>query len=284
MADAPTVSDPTTTADPHAHPRAAWSTLQAVRAQGPLVHSVTNLVVTNLTANVLLALGASPAMVENLEEAGELAAVAGAVVINLGSMSAPRTEAMLAAAQAADRTGTPWVLDPVAVGALSYRTEVARDLLADRPTAIRGNASEIASLAGEDGGGKGVDSTLDSDAALEAARRLARATGAVVAVTGEVDRVTDGDRLLEVHNGHMLLTRVTGMGCSATVAVAACLAVAERAGIDRLTATAHALALFGFAAERAARGAAGPASFQIALIDSLYGLTEAQVLAGVRIR
>lgn len=279
MADAPTtILD--AAADTRPHARAAWATLQAVRDRGPLVHSVTNLVVTNLTANVLLALGASPAMVENVEEAGELAAVAGAVVINLGSMSAPRTEAMQAAAQAADRAGTPWVLDPVAVGALSYRTEVARELLTHRPAAIRGNASEIASLAGGDGGGKGVDSTLDSDAALDAARQLARETGAVVAVTGKVDRVTDGDRLLEVHNGHVLQTRVTGMGCSATAVIAACLAT----GGDRVDATAHALGLFGFAAERAARSAAGPASFQAGLIDSLYGLTEAQVLAGVRIQ
>lgn len=268
------------TTDTTAHAAAAWHTLEAVRAAGPLVHSVTNLVVTNLTANMLLALGASPAMVENVEEAGELAAFAGALVINLGSMSAPRTEAMLAAAEAAETAGTPWVLDPVAVGALTYRTEVARTLLKHRPTAIRGNASEIASLAGGSGGGKGVDSTLDSDAVLEPAHRLARETGAVVAVTGAVDRVTDGERLLEVHNGHVLQTRVTGMGCSATAVVAACLAT----GTDPLHAAAHALGLFGFAAERSARGAAGPASFQIGLIDSLHGLTEAQTLAGVRIR
>lgn len=283
MTDAP-IKSALTTAEARNQPQAAWATLQAVRAQGPLVHSVTNLVVTNLTANVLLALGASPAMVENIEEAGELAAVAGAVVINLGSMSAARTEAMQAAVQSADRVGTPWVLDPVAVGALGYRTEVARALLAHRPAAIRGNASEIASLAGADGGGKGVDSTMDSDAVLGLARRLALDTGAVIAVTGKVDHVTDGDRALAVENGHPLLTRVTGMGCSATAVIAACLAVAKAAGVDRLTATAHALALFGFAAERAARGADGPASFQAGLIDSLYGLTEAQTLAGVRIR
>jgi len=266
------------------HARNAWITLQAVRAEGPLVHSIANLVVTNLTANMLLALGASPAMVENVEEAGELAAAADALVVNLGSMSADRTAAMMAAARSAEQAGTPWVLDPVAVGALSYRTGVARELLAHRPTAIRGNASEIASLAGGDGGGKGVDSTLDSAAALDAARRLARETGAVVAVTGRVDRVTDGDRVLEVHNGHPLQTRVTGMGCSATAVIAAGLAVARGTGTDPLDATAHTLALFGFSAERAARGAPGPASFQTGLIDSLYGLTEAQVLAGVRIR
>ena len=283
MADAQTTSQGEASV-PRDHPRGAWATLGAVRAHGPLVHSITNLVVTNLTANVLLALGASPAMVENVEEAGELAAVAGALVVNLGSMSADRTEAMRAAVRAADRNGTPWVLDPVAVGALSYRTAVARDLLAHRPAAIRGNASEIASLAGGDGGGKGVDSTLGSDEVLGLARRLALDTGAIVAVTGAVDHVTDGDRELAVENGHPLLTRVTGTGCSATAAIAACLAVADAAGTDRLTATAHALGLFGFAAERAARGAAGPASFQVALIDSLYGLTEAQVLAGVRIR
>ncbi len=280
-----------TTTEAHAAPASgrdhrsgAWATLQAVRAGGPLVHSITNLVVTNLTANVLLALGASPAMVENIEEAGELAAAADALVINLGSMSAARTEAMRTAALAADLAETPWVLDPVAVGALSYRTGIARELLAHRPTAIRGNASEIASLAGGDGGGKGVDSTLDSAAVLDAARQLARDTGAVVAVTGKVDRVTDGHRTLAIENGHVLQTRVTGMGCSATAAIAACLAVADIAGADRLAATAHALALFGFSAQRAARGADGPASFQVGLIDSLYGLTEAQVLAGVRIR
>lgn len=264
------------------HARAAWATLERVRAAAPLVHSITNLVVTNLTANMLLALGASPAMVENIEEAGELAAVAGALVINLGSMSAPRTEAMHAAAEAATLAGRPWVLDPVAVGALSYRSEVARALLQHRPAAIRGNASEIISLAGGHGGAKGVDSTLDSDAALDAARRLARETGAVVAVTGKVDRVTDGERVLEVHNGHPLQTRVTGMGCSATAVVAGCLAA--RGAADPVDVTAHALGLFGFAAERAARGAAGPASFQVGVIDSLYGLTEPQVQAGVRIR
>lgn len=266
------------------HAADAWATLEAVRRSAPLIHNVTNLVVTNLTANVLLALGASPAMVENVEEAGELAAAAGAVVINLGSMSAARTAAMQAAAEVAARAGTPWVLDPVAVGALSYRSEVARGLLAHRPASIRGNASEIASLAGRDGGGKGVDSTLDSAAALDAAQALARETGAVVAVTGRIDRITDGGRVLEVHNGHPMLTRVTGMGCSATAAVAACLAVHRENGADRLATTAHALALFGLAAERAALGAAGLGSFQVALIDALHGLTEAQVLAGARIR
>lgn len=282
MADAPSLSAATSTETARSHALAAWATLERVRAKAPLVHSITNLVVTNLTANMLLAVGASPAMVENVEEAAELAAVAGALVINLGSMSADRTAAMHEAAEAAELAGVPWVLDPVAVGALSYRSEVARSLLRHRPAAIRGNASEIVSLAGGDGGGKGVDSTLGSGAALDGAVRLARETGAVVAVTGAVDRITDGERVLEVDNGHVLLTRVTGMGCSATAIVAACLAA--RDGGDPVDAVAHALGLFGFAAERAARGAAGPASFQVALIDSLHGLTEPQVLAGVRIR
>lgn len=263
--------------------KSAWDTLEAIRAKAPLVHSVTNLVVTNLTANVLLALGASPAMVENVEEAGELAAVAGSVVINLGSMSAARTDAMQAATLAADRSGTPWVLDPVAVGALSYRSEVARGLLAHRPTVIRGNASEILSLAGGDGGGKGVDSTLDPEAAVSAAQRLAQSAGCVVAVTGRIDRITDGDRLLEAHNGHQMQTRVTGMGCSATAVIAACLAATRTAGSDWLATTAQGLALFGLAAEHAAAASAGPASFQVALIDALFNLDEAQTLTGVRI-
>lgn len=258
-----------------------WATLAAVRRRAPLVHSVTNLVVTNLTANVLLASGASPVMVEGEEEVAEMAAKADALVLNVGTMSAARAEAMALAAAAADGAGRPWVLDPVGVGALAYRTDVARRLLAFRPAAIKGNASEVLALAGAGPGGRGVDSAAAPEAAVRAACRLARETGAVVAVTGPVDHATDGARVVEVRNGHPLMARVTGMGCSAAALAGACLAVRGRG--ERLAAVAHALALLGLAGETAAdRGARGPASLQTGLIDALHGFDEPAVLAGAR--
>jgi hydroxyethylthiazole kinase len=238
------------------------------------VHSITNIVVANSTANALLAIGASPAMAESTDEVEELVPAAGALVINLGTISATWAAAMRLAAGRAHAVGVPWVLDPVAVGVLAYRSRVAADLLHHRPAVIRGNASEILSLAGMAGAGRGVDSTAQSADAVDAARRLAEETGAVVAVTGAVDYVTDGAAVIEVHNGHPLMPRVTGMGCTATAIVGAFLAV-ER---DRLAATAQALCALGVAGEVAAERARGPGSLQVELLDALYGL-DADLLA-----
>ncbi len=259
--------------------------LQAIRDRAPLIHNMTNLVVTNVTANALLALGASPAMVENTEESVELARVAGALVVNLGTMSGDLAAAMRLAARAAHQAKTPWVLDPVAVGALSYRTRLARDLLADKPDAIRGNASEITALAGQvgvakpAGGGKGVDSTLQSDAALDAARALAKAQGNTVVVSGAVDYVTDGPRVIGIANGHPVMSRVTGMGCTATALVGAFLAV-ER---DVFTATAQATVVMGVAGDIAMEMAGGPGSFQVAFLDTLYALEPAEIAARAKL-
>ncbi len=245
-----------------------WApSLRAVATESPLVHCLTNIVAAGFTANVLLALGASPAMVENAEEAGPFANVAGAVLVNLGTLSSERVAAMRAAAAAAQRASRPWVLDPVAVGALDHRTRLARELLDHRPTVIRGNASEIASLAGWDGAaGRGVDSTMGSGAAVGAARELARSSGAVVAVSGAFDYVTDGRQVFEVPGGNVLMTRVTGVGCALGAVMAALLAVAS----DPLTAARDASAVLKEAGSRAAAPPPpGPGTFAVRLLDCL---------------
>ena len=276
--------------DGRATPQAVAATLRAIRARTPLVHNITNLVVTNSTANALLAIGASPAMVEGIEEAAEFAAIADALVINLGTMSAARAEAMRLAAAAARAAGRPWVLDPVAVGAIGYRSALAVELLGLRPQAVRGNASEIVALArlsGADGGaappggggGRGVDSLARADQAVEAAGRLARASGAAVVVSGATDYATDGTATITIGNGHAMMPRVTGLGCTATAIIGACLAVEA----DTLAAAVHGMVLIGLAGELAGARAAGPGSLQVGLLDALYALDDATILARARL-
>jgi hydroxyethylthiazole kinase len=248
--------------------------LDALRAGNPLVHCVTNLVATTFSANALLAVGASPAMVEDAEEAAELAAVAGALVVNTGTMSRPRAEGMHAAARAAHAAGTPWLLDPVAVGAVSLRTRVAGELLEHAPTVVRGNASEILALAGQDGAGRGVDATVSVDEAADAADDLARRRGTVVAVSGAVDRLTDGRSVHRVGGGHPLMGRVTAMGCALGALTAAFLAAARTTGDDPLTAAVAAHAVVGACGAAAGRTARGPGSFVPAWLDALAGLDD----------
>jgi hydroxyethylthiazole kinase len=253
--------------------------LARVREHAPLTHCFTNLVVTNFTANLLLAAGASPAMVFALEEVEDFAAIAGGVLINVGTVTAIEAEAMRATARAARAAGTPWVLDPVAVGGLRLRTDLAAELAGHGPAIVRGNASEILALAGivapraggaggTAGGGRGVDSTASAEEAVEAARALARATGAVVAVSGAVDHITDGDALITVPGGDPLLTRVTGVGCALGALMAAFLAVTAAP----LDAAVSASAVMAQAGERAAAASAGPGSFAVALLDEVARL------------
>jgi hydroxyethylthiazole kinase len=254
--------------------------LAEIRRRRPLIHNITNLVVTNSTANALLAVGASPAMVEGADEVEEFVAISDALVINLGTMNADRAAAIRLAVTAAQRLGKPWVLDPVAVGVVRYRSRLARDLLQHAPTAIRGNASEIISLEGrEDGMARGVDSSASSEAAVAAAQRLARETGAAVAVTGAVDYVTDGAQVISIHNGDPLMARVTGMGCTATAIIGACLAVES----DRLAATVHGLAIIAVAGELAAARARGPGSLQLEVLDMLQQIDAASLAARLRL-
>ncbi|GGD35204.1 hydroxyethylthiazole kinase [Franconibacter daqui] len=248
-------------------PQAA-AVLNQFHTRSPLVHCMTNEVVQTFTANVLLALGASPAMVIEPDEAAQFARLADAVLINIGTLTRERAGAMLAAIESANQAGRPWTLDPVAVGALDFRTGFARESLALRPAAIRGNASEILALAGERGGGRGVDSTQRAEAALSAARELAGRSGAVVAVTGEVDYVTDGERTLAVRGGDVLMTRVVGTGCALSAVVAACASLPG----SQLENVAAGCWMMKRAGSLAVTRCAGPGSFTPAFLDALYQL------------
>ena len=272
------ISSSPTPADVCAH---AGSLLAELRRRGPLVQSITNSVVTGFTANALLAVGAAPAMVDIVGEAGLFAGAADALLVNLGTPTPEQREAAREAAAGAREAGTPWVLDPVAVGALPLRTALAVELRDAGPTAIRGNASEILALAGAGAGGRGVDSADSPEAASGAAAELARASGAVVAVSGPEDHITDGETTVRVANGDPLLTRVTGSGCALGAVVAGFLAV--RGEVSALTAVAAAHIVFEVAAEQAAAGADGPGSFAVRFLDALAAVMPDEAEAAARV-
>ncbi len=257
-----------------------WAALERVRAAAPLVQNITNYVVMNSTANALLAVGASPAMVHAVEEVEEFVAISRALVVNIGTLSPRWVEAMQIAAAGAAGRGIPWVLDPVGAGATRYRTETAARLVAMRPTVIRGNASEIMVVAGSVGiSGKGVDSAHATKDALAPARALAARTGSLVAMTGVVDYVTDGTRAVSIANGHPMMARVTGLGCTATALVGAFLGAND----DRLTAAVSALAVLGIAGEVASEHSPGPGSLQVNLLDALYRMDRRTLAERARI-
>lgn len=253
--------------------------LADMRARQPLVQCITNFVSMNVMANVLLASGAAPAMVHAEPEAAEFAGIASALVINIGTLSPDWVASMRKAAHAARAAGTPWVLDPVAVGATAYRREVGAELLALRPDVIRGNASEIMALAGQGGAAQGVDAADGVEAAETAARDLARACGGVVIASGPVDFVTDGTRVARIANGHELMPRVTALGCALSGVVAGFVAGAE----DRFMAATAALAFYGLAGERAGTVAGGPGSFAAIFLDALAKLAPEDLAWGQRV-
>lgn len=274
-------------------PRSALlADLEAVRFNRPLIHNITNFVVMDLTANALLALGASPAMAHAQEEVAEMTGIAAALVLNIGTLEPGWVTAMAMALEAARRNKTPVVLDPVAAGATRYRTQVARDLIIQGPpTILRSNAAELAALAAailedcppadsatRDRGQKGVDSTLESLAMRGAALRLARHTGMVICVSGAVDLITDGDRLATVHHGDPMMTRVTGLGCTASAVTGAFAAINP----DPFIAAIHAMAIMGLAGERARSSA--PGSFRANFIDALYQLDSTTLPGEIDIR
>ena len=255
----------------------ARTVLDRLRSAPPLVGCITNSVVTNFTANVLLALGAAPAMVDIIGEAGPFAATADGQLINVGTPTPEQRGASMDAAVAARRAGTPWVLDPVAVGTLVQRTALAHRLIAQRPTAVRGNASEIIALAGSGMGGRGVESADDVESALDAARSLAERFGPVVAVSGPVDAIVSSDRVVRVGGGSAMLTRVTGGGCALGAVLAAFLAAGRAVGVDALEAVAAAHVVYSAAAEIAERSSSGPGSFQPAFLDALASVDGAEL-------
>ncbi|MFN2472043.1 MAG: hydroxyethylthiazole kinase [Gaiellaceae bacterium] len=259
---------------------ATGDSLRRLREQKPLVHQITNYVVMNETANATLAIGALPVMAHAREEVEQMAALAGALVLNIGTLSPHWVEAMLLAGTAANGAGVPVVLDPVGAGATDYRTETARRIADEmRLAVVRGNAAEIATLAGRQAEIRGVESIGAAGSGAELACAAAHALGCVAAVTGPVDYVSDGDRVIAVENGHPLLGTVTGTGCMSTALTGCFLAVLRD---EPAQAAAEALVAFGLAGEHAARDARGPGSFHVALYDALYALDPETIDAGAR--
>jgi hydroxyethylthiazole kinase len=249
------------------------TTLATIRRRKPLVHNITNYVVMNETANATLALGALPVMAHAGEEVEEMTGIASALVINIGTLSRQWIEAMLLAGGAATGRGIPIVLDPVGAGATEYRTSTSHRILeAVDVTVLRGNAGEIATLVGAHAEVRGVESITAGLEPAELARAAARHLGLVASVTGPVDHVSDGQRVLTVANGHELLATVTGTGCMSSALTGCFLAAKPEAPLE---AAAEALAAFGVAAEDAAEGAGGPGTFHARLYDALYALDPA---------
>lgn len=243
-----------------------------MRQTNPLVQCLTNIVVANFTANVLLAAGASPAMVDCPEEAGMFAGIAHGTLVNVGTPYAETAEAMVRAAE----TATNLVVDPVAYG-MPWRSQIIRDVLAKDNTAIiRGNASEIMALAGAESAGRGTDAGDATIDALPVAQDLARRHHCTVAVSGPVDYITDGATTLSVSSGHEWMTKVTGVGCSLGALMAAYAGVCDDLVIAATAATAH----YCVAAERAAARTTGTGSFAVALLDELMAVTPDDVAGG----
>jgi len=254
--------------------------LKTLRARKPLIHNITNYVVMNYTANALLACGASPVMAHAPEEVEEMVSLAGALVLNIGTLTLPWIDAMVKAGKRANERKVPIILDPVGSGATALRTRSAKRLIEELSIAvIRGNASEVLSLAKERSTTKGVDSIHGVDEAADTALALARGLKTTLAITGAVDLVTDGERVHRVLNGHPMMGYVTGTGCTATAIIGAFLAVDS----DALGAATTALAFFGLAGEKAATTAQGPGTFQIALLDALYAIDEKALKEGAKI-
>jgi hydroxyethylthiazole kinase len=254
--------------------------LSRIRREKPLLHHITNFVVMNDTANVTLQVGALPVMAHAAEEVAEMTSLAGALVLNPGTLTPTWVESMLIAGRKANELGIPIVLDPVGAGATTLRTRSNLRLLDELKIAVvRGNSGEIGALSGAGGVVKGVESVVDVADPVTVAQSMARQRGTVVAITGKRDFISDGRRVLGVDNGHELLKTNTGTGCMATTMIAAFAAV-ER---DYLVAAAAGLACFGLAAELAALKAQGPATFKVALFDQLYNMTPELLAEGARI-
>lgn len=248
--------------------------LKELRERSPLVHNITNMVVMNNTANALLALGASPVMAHAKQEVREVLDITGALVINIGTLSADTAESMLMAAAYANEIGCPWVLDPVGAGISKLRNEVLQKLMALNPTVIRGNASEIASLHNfADSSAKGVDSTASSGSALAAGKDLQKALSSIICISGEIDYIISAEEIVEVANGHSMMTKVTGLGCTSTALIGAFLGLRQ----EPFEAAIAGVSILSLAGELAYKQAKGPGSLQLHLYDTLYNLSETEL-------
>lgn len=257
-----------------------WNYIQSVKNQSPLVHNVTNFVVMNNTANALLAVGASPIMSHAKSEIKDMVSISNAVVINIGTLDEYWSDSMLIAAEEAYRTKKTWILDPVGAGATAFRDEVLSKLLEFKPTVIRGNASEIIALAKANKTvTKGVDSTAESNEAIVAAKYLVENYQSVVCISGATDIIIDDKEMYLVENGHPLMTKVTGLGCSASAIVGAFAGISE----NKTESTVAAMSLLGIAGELAEKISNGPGSLQMNILDKLYNISEQEFFDNVKV-
>ncbi len=254
------------------------ASLDKVRTQSPLVHCITNYVAMNFNANALLAIGASPVMAHATDEMADMTAIASSLVLNIGTLDAQWVEGIFAAGNSMRALGKPIVFDPVGSGATPYRTAICKRIIEEcRPTIIRGNGSEILSLVDASVLSKGVDSSVASSSALEAAKALAKSSGAVVVISGATDYNTDGERVETITNGSTMMTAVTAMGCTATVIVAAFAAVCP----PPFDAALYAMALMGVCGEKAAAISAAPATLNVNFLDLLYTIGSEELAQSV---
>lgn len=257
-----------------------YKSIELIRSQAPVVHNITNYVVMNSTANALLAIGASPVMAHAQEEVEEMVNIVSALVINIGTLSENWIKAMFKAAHQAKKKGIPIVLDPVGAGATAYRTKTARELIeSEAPAIIRGNASEIMALSNDKSKTKGVDSAASSDKAIDIAEKLSETHKCVVCVSGAVDYIIDKGKIIKIRNGHPMMSRVTGLGCTASSLCGAFAAVDK----DYFAASVKAMAVMGIAGEMAAEMAAGPGSLQLNFLDNLYRLSKDDISRRLKI-
>lgn len=257
-----------------------WNYIQSVKNQSPLVHSITNFVVMNNTANALLAVGASPIMSHAKSEIKDMVSISNAVVINIGTLDEYWSESMLVAAEEAHRIKKTWILDPVGAGATTFRDEILSKLIEFKPTVIRGNASEIIALAKANKTiTKGVDSTAESNEAITAAKYLVENYQSVVCISGATDIIINDKEMYFIENGHLLMTKVTGLGCSASAIVGAFASIAE----NKAESTVAAMAILGIAGELAEKISAGPGSLQMNILDKLYNISEQEFFENVKV-
>ena len=258
-----------------------WNDIQLIRTEAPLIHNITNYVVMNNSANALLAIGASPVMAHAVEEVEEMVGLSKALVINIGTLSPIWIEAMLKAGKEANRLNIPVIIDPVGSGATQFRTRTAHMLINEiHPAIIRGNASEIKSLFRSESTTKGVDSRFNPDEVLDEARALSKSAGCVVSVSGPIDLIVEGDAAARIENGHQMMSRVTGMGCTASSITGAFSAVNDSA----FKAAINAMVLMGVAGEMAAENSAGPGSLQMNFLNVLYSIQESEITKRIKMQ
>jgi hydroxyethylthiazole kinase len=261
------------------YPQIVADLLTSLRSHSPLVQCITNYVSMDIMANCLLAMGASPAMAHEREEVVDFLNIANSLSINIGTLSMPWIESMVLAAKTANQLGKPWVLDPVGCGATPLRTNTTLTLLAHKPRVVRANASEIMAIMASGVKPKGVDALNSTSECHPIAHEIATRYQTVVAVTGEIDLITDGQRTVHIHHGHPLMTKVTALGCTLSSTIAALTAITD----DPFEAAIAGITYFGLCGERAAVQCPEPGSFRVAFIDHLHRLTRDEVCVNANI-